>query len=334
MFWGEVPDQTKKKTRGYKRLCRRYSRKSVVTSEVLMVLQAIVEEHPEYYLDEIAAELGLRTRCYLSYSTLWQTLKNKLGYSLNVCYEAAAQRDNYRRRSYKDALNILLTDVHQVVFIDETHKDKNSSRRRRAWGRRGSDGVILRRWFRESYRYTMIAALDVCGFVPSSIKIIPRSDDGDKNGRGTVDREAFECWVEEHLVPVLGRYSDGEARSVVVMDNASIHMSEKVHDMIHGAGAYLLYTAPYSPDLNPIELAFNIYKSHLKRNSSLFEWLPYQAHGEAIESVTKDMCIKEFQRCGVPGSNVVKTLTELEEEEDEMMLILTVVVLLVILGSI
>ena len=92
--------------------------------------------------------------------------------------------------------------------------------------------------------------------------------------------------------------------------------SKKAKDELFRQNIRLFGIPARSPDLNPIELAFNVYKSHLKRNSSLFEWLLYQAHGEAIESVTKDMCIKEFRRCGVPGSNAVKTSTELEEEDD------------------
>ena len=89
--------------------------------------------------------------------------------------------------------------------------------------------------------------------------------------------------VEKCLSPVLGRYDHGEPRSIVVMDNASTHMSQRVADMIRETGVYLLYTAPYSPDLNPIELGFNVYKASLKRNSDLFKVDWYSAHQIAQE---------------------------------------------------
>ena len=61
-------------------------------------------------------------------------------------------------------------------------------------------------------------------------------------------------WVEEKLVPTLGNYALGEPRSVVIMDNATIHAG--VRDLIEGAGAKLIYLSAYSPELNPIELMF------------------------------------------------------------------------------
>ena len=100
------------------------------------------------------------------------------------------------------------------------------------------------------------------------------------------------------------------------MDNASKHLNRQVADVIEAKAAYLLYTAPYSPDLNPIELGFNCYKKSLKRNSELGidDW--FEAHLNAVESVSRDTCIKEFRRCGVPFSDDVLT-----EEEEEMMML-------------
>ena len=51
------------------------------------------------------------------------------------------------------------------------------------------------------------------------------------------------------------------------MDNASTHYSENVLQMVRNRGTYIVFTAPYSADLNPIELCFNVYKSALKNYS-------------------------------------------------------------------
>ena len=106
-----------------------------------------------------------------------------------------------------------------------------------------------------------------------------------------MNTEVFEEWVERFLCPVLGSYDDREERSIVVMDNASVHLSQKVADLIQSTGAYLLFLAPYSPDLNPIKNAFSIYKSHLKRNLYLFvhDWI--RVHDNAIDAVTADIAI-------------------------------------------
>ena len=98
------------------------------------------------------------------------------------------------------------------------------------------------------------------------------------------------------------------------MDNASTHMNSKVATLIlRATGAYLVYTAPYSPDLNPIELAFSIYKSYLKQNFSAFEIDWYSTHLDALDQISSDTCIAEFRRCGVPMSYEVLTTNELEE---------------------
>ena len=41
--------------------------------------------------------------------------------------------------------------------------------------------------------------------------------------------------------------------SVVVMDNAAFHKTQKTKDLIQKNGHTLEYLPPYSPDLNPIE---------------------------------------------------------------------------------
>ena len=91
----------------------------------------------------------------------------------------------------------------------------------------------------------------------------------------------------------------GEPRSIVIMDNASTHMDGCVEQMIRAKGAILIYAAPFSPDLNPIELAFNIYKAHLKRNMDQYENNWYQIHLDALAAVNRDICVKEFQRCSM-----------------------------------
>ena len=59
----------------------------------------------------------------------------------------------------------------------------------------------------------------------------------------------FLCFVERVLVPALW------PGAIVVMDNLSAHKVAGVQEAIEAAGAWLLYLPPYSPDLNPIELA-------------------------------------------------------------------------------
>ena len=49
--------------------------------------------------------------------------------------------------------------------------------------------------------------------------------------------------------------------TVILLDNHSMHKTKEVREAAENKGYTLLYTPPYSPEFNPIELAFGITKS-------------------------------------------------------------------------
>lgn len=116
-------------------------------------------------------------------------------------------------------------------------------------------------------RHTLIAAVDVDGFIFNATELIPRqTGPGDMDPtHGTVDTERFLLYITEHLLPVLCKHVNNEPRSVVVMDNASIHKDDRVRTAIESLGAILVYLPPYTPGYNPIETAFGQYKAKRKR---------------------------------------------------------------------
>ena len=52
---------------------------------------------------------------------------------------------------------------------------------------------------------------------------------------------------------------------IVIMDNLPAHRMQRVREAIEKAGARLLYLPPYSPDFNPIEMAFSKLKALLRK---------------------------------------------------------------------
>ncbi len=73
---------------------------------------------------------------------------------------------------------------------------------------------------------------------------------------GAVNRDVFEAFVGQVLVPVL---CPGD---VVILDNLSSYKGPRTPELIRAAGASLVSLPPYSPDLNPIELAFSNIKQY------------------------------------------------------------------------
>ena len=75
---------------------------------------------------------------------------------------------------------------------------------------------------------------------------------------GPIDNPTFLAYVEQVLVPTL-RPGD-----IVVLDNLAVHKQAAVQTAIAQAGAFVRFLPPYSPDFNPIELAFAKLKAFLR----------------------------------------------------------------------
>ena len=67
---------------------------------------------------------------------------------------------------------------------------------------------------------------------------------------GTMSIAAFLAYVQQLLASTL------KPGDIVIMGDLPSHMVDGVGQAIKAAGAFLLYLPLYSPDLNPIEMAF------------------------------------------------------------------------------
>ena len=109
---------------------------------------------------------------------------------------------------------------------------------------------------------------------------------------GPIDSPMFLAYVEQVLVPTL-RPGD-----VVVLDNLAVHKQPEVRTAIEQAGARVRFLPPYSPDFNPIELAFAKLKAFLRaaRPRSFDQVCSLIAI--ALERVTPDECAAYARHCG------------------------------------
>jgi transposase len=80
--------------------------------------------------------------------------------------------------------------------------------------------------------------------------------------QGTIDIPVLEEFIRE-LIPRCGRWP--QPNSVLTTNNASIHHSTNIAQMCSGAGLLLVYLAPYSPDLNPLEESFAEVKAFITK---------------------------------------------------------------------
>lgn len=109
---------------------------------------------------------------------------------------------------------------------------------------------------------------------------------------GPMNGEAFLVYVEKVLAPSL---SPGD---FVVIDNLAAHKVQGVRKLIEAADARLLYLPPYSPDLNPIELAFAKLKTLLRKAAERTQEALWDRIGRLLTTFSPQECEKYITHAG------------------------------------
>lgn len=107
-----------------------------------------------------------------------------------------------------------------------------------------------------------------------------------------LDTGSFVAFVEQCLVPNL------RPGQVVVLDNLSAHKSPRVAELVEAAGARVVFLPPYSPDFNPIEMAFSKVKAMLRKLGAREVDALFDAVGVALRTVTAADAAAYVRHCG------------------------------------
>ena len=166
----------------------------------------------------------------------------------------------------------------RLVFIDETWATTNMARRhgRAQRGQRVVAAVPHGHW----KTTTFLAALRHDGLA------VPCVFDGAINGA------RFLAYVEQVLAPTL-RKGD-----VVVLDNLRAHKVKGVREAIEARGGRLRYLPPYSPDFNPIELAFAKLKALLRTAARRTVDTLWHTIGHALDAFSPAECARYLAHAG------------------------------------
>eukprot|EP00732_Lithocolla_globosa_P001273 Lithocolla_globosa_v1_NODE_605_length_3613_cov_11.564362.p2 type:complete len:303 gc:universal NODE_605_length_3613_cov_11.564362:2613-3521(+) len=215
-------------------------------------LTRILLECPTVVLDELQEALLRVTGNFVSISTICRCV-HRLGFTRKKIQYIALAQDRYHFVYYRSVMHFLVTHLDQLIFIDETGVDLRNARRMHGYSLRGLS--VLRRlpYIHRGIRHSSIAALTTDGII------------GLHTTTGTNNRFSFLRFLDEQILPVLQPYP--QPRSILVLDNASIHHVAEVRSIIETYGALIVYLPPYSPELNPIEEVFSCVKAWLRRNN-------------------------------------------------------------------
>ena len=165
----------------------------------------------------------------------------------------------------------------RFVFVDETSTNLTYCRRygRGPAGQRRAQAVPLH----SGPNVTLIAAL-----TPDGLGAL-------RSVNGAVNGDVFAAYLDQVLGPTR------RPGHVVVLDNLAVHKLEGLAEIVKIYGARLLYLPPYSPDFNPIELAFSKLKTWLRTSKARSRDLLENAIRTAAEWITEQDAKNWFDHC-------------------------------------
>lgn len=239
-------------------------RRRSITPPMLDALCEHLLGKPGLYLDEMAVFLWDEFQTQVTKSSISRALAFR-GWSKKTTQQRARERNVDLRDAYFHNISEFCSE--HLVFVDETGCDRRIGLRRTGWSPLGVAPVQVSQFHRDQ-RYQILPAYAQDGVVLSRVF------------QGSTDASVFGDFIDQ-LLHHCGKWP--EPKSVLVMDNASFHHSEKITQLCADAGVKLVYLPPYSPDLNPIEEFFTKLKAFIKRNWQRYEEDPGQAFSVFLE---------------------------------------------------
>jgi transposase len=223
--------------------------KKVITSEMDTAIFHLLHKFPWFYQDEISAFLyevyGIEV-CQASISNALARIK----VTRKKLKVEAAQRNQELRVDWQDYIQAFSAE--QLVFVDESGSDERTGDRSYGWAPSGERATVSR-WLERKDRISVLPAYTIDDYIAAVT--FP----------GTCNSDIFESFIIDELLPKCNPYP--LPRSVIVLDNASIHHSyrQRLETACAVHGVWLRYLPPYSPDFNPIEESFSDLKAYIRR---------------------------------------------------------------------
>ena len=176
---------------------------------------------------------------------------------------------------------------HFFVWVDETGADRRNFVRKYGYSLRG-ERAIQHRFIVRGKRINAIAAISTIGLITYEFY------------HSNVNSDHFCDFIRGNIIPNMLQYDGLNNKSILLMDNASIHCTNSVADILRDAGILVLYLPPYSPDYNPIEEAFSYVKYYLKEHEEILEVVPSPMTllSAAFESITAEQCAAWIKHAG------------------------------------
>jgi len=255
-------------------------------TDVQFLLDSVART-PDTELEELSTALREDCGIMVSAPTIYRELARH-GLTRKKITKPALERDEELRTRFR--LRMLEYAPEDLVFVDESACNRHTFVRK--YGRALCGARAQRHdFFVKGTKYSILPALSLDGILHTSIL------EGSHNGDTFLD-------FIDGLLDRMNPYPN--PKSVIVLDNASIHHGEDAVEMVEDRGMRIEFLPPYSPDLNPIEEAFSSMKAWIRhnRNTAQADFMSEDGFSaqvvlwDAIHSITAEKVQGWFKHSG------------------------------------
>lgn len=132
--------------------------------------------------------------------------------------------------------------------------------------------------FKRGKKYSLLGAVSLEGF------------ENIWEMEGTINSDVFCRFIEDLLLKI-------PSGSYLVLDNARIHQTEELKEIVERSGCKLVFLPPYSPDLSPIENVWSKFKEMIRRLKTKVKLSISELIDYAVGTITKSDMEEYFELC-------------------------------------
>lgn len=248
-------------------------------ADAVQKLMDFLEDQPTAYLDEITWFVWDEFKILVCEKTIHNIL-NCHNWNCKACRRRASERSATLREAWLAKQFDMRAD--QIVFVDESASNEKTGWRKYSWSQRGAP-CYTDQPAKRSERWSILPAITVKGYLPSTLI-----------HQGSITANIFLNWLEFTVLPQL------RPGQILVMDNASIHRTEGITELVNRFGVYLEYLLLYSPDFNPIKLSFAMLKAFMQRQAEhACEYADFGRFLEwCVDEVSGQSARQQYWSCG------------------------------------
>ena len=222
---------------------KKRGRKTIITNEVVRFIEATVATDACITIKEVCQSCT-RKGFKVSESTVYKVMHTILKLRFKK-RKLVVLPNSYGKEEHKEAIRTKQSVLRSIGIDDVVSIDESGFYLEmftlRGWCKRGTELKTTKTKMR-LWKYTVTLAISAHGIIAQDIRL------------GSMNSNSFIEFLKTKVIPNASDYG------YLLMDNVSLHKTNRCKEYIKEAGKQQLFTVPYSPDLNPVENVFSSLK--------------------------------------------------------------------------